>query len=442
MDYRHKKKVVTMKRLLLLCLFASLATTCSVAQEPCAEHAYEQQELARDPGLYAAQQSIQAFVQRALAQQEIISGAAGAVADINNLPLIRIPVVVHILYNSADQDISNAQVRSQIDVLNQDFRRLNSDTSQTPAVFRSLAADCFIQFELATADPQGYATTGIVRKKTNVNYFGADDGIKFANTGGDDAWNSDQYLNIWVGNLTGGLMGYSSLLGGAREKDGIVVRYTAFGTTGKLEAPYLKGRTATHEVGHWLGLKHIWGDMYCGNDGIDDTPPQSYSTRGCPDGQVVISCDNGPNGNMYMDYMDLTNDACMNMFTIGQRAHMRSLFDEGGPRHALLSSDALTDTPRPVPAGALPIEDSLVQSSLRLYPNPATTTVLADLSGDAFLVGQTLTIYNQLGQAVRQVRLVQTKMQLDISDLKTGLYFLRVGNGRETVKLLRVGAAE
>ena len=118
-----------------------------------------------------------------------------------------------------------------------------------------------------------------------------------AANGGDDAWDANSYLNIWVGSLIGNLMGYGSVPGYPKEKDGVVINYIAFGTTGTATAPYNKGRTATHEIGHWLGLTHIWGDEYCGDDHIDDTPPQRSASIGCPTG-VVISCNNAPFGNM------------------------------------------------------------------------------------------------------------------------------------------------
>jgi hypothetical protein len=129
--------------------------------------------------------------------------------------------------------------------------------------------------------------------------------------------------------------GYSSVMGGPVKKDGIVIDRAAFGSGGN-GGGYNMGRTAVHEAGHWLGLKHIWGDTDCGDDLVDDTPKQSFYDVGCPTG-IRVTCNNGPNGNMYMNYMDFTDDACLNLFTLGQKERMRALFEAGGPRHALLN---------------------------------------------------------------------------------------------------------
>src|SRR5688572_24874459 len=265
---------------------------------------------------------------------QVLNGSASTVAAPD---VIIIPVVVHIVYHTDEQNISNDQVRSQIKVLNEDFRKKNIDAAYIPAAFKNLAADARIEFRLATVDPSGFTTDGILRRSTDVTAFGLDDKIKSSVLGGADAWNRDQYLNLWIGNLSGGMVGYASVPGCAPEKDGVVIKYSAFGTTFNVLAPFNKGRTAVHEIGHWLGLRHIWGDTDCGDDKIDDTPPQAGPTRGCPSG-VVATCSSGAAGNMYMNFMDFTNDECTNMFTEGQTNRMRELFNAGGARVALLRS--------------------------------------------------------------------------------------------------------
>src|SRR6185436_7443681 len=119
----------------------------------------------------------------------------------------------------------------------------------------------------------------------------------------------------------------------------------------------------------WLSLKHLWGDTYCGDDGVGDTPKQAGYNIECP-GVINITCGNGPYGDMYMNYMDLTNDACMNLFTQGQKARMRTLFDQGGPRSSLLVSKGLN--PPLTSEIELPEEDPKWLHP-QLYPNPATT---------------------------------------------------------------------
>jgi len=244
----------------------------------------------------------------------------------------RIPVVVHVVHDTDAQNIDDAQITSQIDVLNRDYRRLNPDVAQTPAVFQPLTADSRIEFHLATQDPSGTPTDGITRTRTVVAAFGTDDAVKSAAGGGHDPWPSDRYLNLWVCQLTGGLLGYAQFPGGASETDGVVITHTGFGTSGTATAPFDLGRTATHEVGHWLNLFHIWGDDGTGCSGSDfvaDTPNCAGPNFGTPTFPHV-TCGNGPDGDMFMNYMDYTDDAAMFMFTQGQTARMDATLD--GPR--------------------------------------------------------------------------------------------------------------
>jgi hypothetical protein len=240
-----------------------------------------------------------------------------------------IPVVVHVVHRTQAQNVSDAQIRSQIQVLNRDFRMTNPDLSSTPPIFQPLTADARIQFELATKDPQGNPSNGITRTQTNAASFGDDDAVKSAATGGADAWPSDQYLNIWVCELSGGLLGYAQFPGGSATTDGVVITHTAFGTTGTAAAPFNLGRTATHEIGHWLNLRHIWGDDGTGCNGSDfvaDTPNQAGPNYGTPN-FPVITCNNAPNGDLFMNYMDYVDDAAMFMFTHGQVTRMQACLD-------------------------------------------------------------------------------------------------------------------
>ena len=250
--------------------------------------------------------------------------------------VITIPVVVHVVYRTATENISDAQIQSQIDVLNEDFRLMNADNINTPTIFSGLKADCEFNFVLAKRDPSGLATTGIVRKTTTVTSWSSNDNVKYTSKGGDNAWPAGSYLNLWVCNLGGGLLGYAQFPGGAAATDGVVIGYQYFGRTGTVTAPYNKGRTATHEVGHWLNLRHIWGDASCGNDLVDDTPTQQTSNYGCPS-HPHVTCSN-INGDMFMNYMDYVDDPCMVMFTAKQKARMQALFATGGTRASLLAS--------------------------------------------------------------------------------------------------------
>jgi len=245
--------------------------------------------------------------------------------------LITIPTVVHVVYKRDRENISKAQIRSQLDVLNRDFRARNPDRSKVPDAWKSLVSDAKIEFALATRNPSGKRTDGITRTKTDRTAFGADDSVKKAGQGGVAAWPTTRYLNIWVCNLGGGLLGYAQFPGGPARTDGVVCTHSAFGTSGTAQAPFNRGRTATHEIGHWLNLRHIWGDtMGCGgSDRVSDTPNAAGPNYGKPT-WPVITCNNGPNGDLFMNYMDYVDDAAMFMFTPGQIARMNASL--AGPR--------------------------------------------------------------------------------------------------------------
>lgn len=260
--------------------------------------------------------------------------------------VIFIPVVVHVVYRTAAEDISFSQIQSQIDVLNEDFGRTNSDASQTPAEFQSLATDTDIRFCLAQRDPSGLPTNGVTRTQTTAMSFGLGGAVKTESSGGKSPWPSDQYLNIWVCNLSSNLIGFATLPGAAAPgQDGVVIAYKHFGRTGNVEAPYNRGRTATHEIGHWLNLLHIWGDdentsnNCAGTDQVADTPNQGGPYFGCPNAGTS-SC--GSN-DMYMNYMDYTDDQCMNLFTRDQKARMLATLN--GFRSSIKNSEGCSAPP-------------------------------------------------------------------------------------------------
>ena len=250
---------------------------------------------------------------------------------------IVIPVVVHVVYNKAAENISAGQVNSQIAALNRDYQAKNSDKKNVPAVWAGLVTDAKITFELAKQDPKDNSTDGITRTKTTETSFGTDDAVKFSKSGGIDAWPTQKYLNIWVCDLGGGLLGYAQFPGGPADTDGVVILNTAFGTTGIATAPFNLGRTAVHEVGHWLNLNHIWGDTNdcSGTDHVDDTPKQQLPNYNKPTFPHV-SCNNGPSGDMFVNYMDYVDDDIMVMFTPGQIARMYATLV--GPRKSVAGS--------------------------------------------------------------------------------------------------------
>jgi hypothetical protein len=274
--------------------------------------------------------------------------------------VIRIPVVVHVLFSTDQENIDMSQIQSQIAALNRDYRMQNTDRSQIPAPFRAFAADTLIEFALAVRDPQDNATNGVTRTRTSKTEFPydpsdpettkkLDDMIKFDGFG-KSAWPRDSYLNLWSCSLGGGLLGYAQFPGGPAATDGVAILNRAFGSAGIAAAPYNLGRTAVHEVGHWLNLLHIWGDDNGGcsrSDNVDDTPNQANSN----DSGVHIanfphiSCNNGPNGDMFMNYMDYVDDDTMFMFTVGQLKRMNATL--AGPRASLAKSAGLTPVHTP-----------------------------------------------------------------------------------------------
>jgi hypothetical protein len=286
--------------------------------------------------------------------------SSATIARAQPSPVPTIPVVVHIVYNTPQQNISDDQVHSQIRILNHDYRKLNGDSIRVPDAFKPLAADARIEFKLACIDPNGNSTTGITRTSTNVTSFDIPptgsppeaEKIKFTSEGGKDAWDTSRYLNLWVCRLgqspTGGqLLGYAQFPAGPPETDGVAIHYTAFGDNGTARPPFNRGRTATHEIGHYFGLYHIWGDDQflsnpcSGTDNVEDTPNQSGPNGGKPSfPETSNACaDTGPNGTMFMNYMDYTDDDSMYMFTIGQVTRMHASVT--GARSSLLNSNVL-----------------------------------------------------------------------------------------------------
>ena len=327
----------------------TLTSTPVSAQAPprrtCASVAVLQAQLAADPGLAQRMATINNQAMQYAAQRAGVAQRTTAAISVT------IPVVVHVLYSAASENISDAQIQSQIAVLNEDYHKMNADAGSVPSAFAGLAADVGVQFVLAKRTPTGVATTGIERKSSTVTAWGTADKIKKASTGGLDAWASSQYLNLWVGTIGGGILGYAQFPGGAAATDGVVISPVYIGRTGTVAAPYNLGRTASHEVGHWLNLNHIWGDdsgACTGTDNVADTPNQGAEHYGKPTFPQV-SCSNGPNGDMFMNYMDYVDDNAMFMFSTGQSSRMNALFAAGGARTSLLTSSGGT-----APGGTTP----------------------------------------------------------------------------------------
>lgn len=240
-------------------------------------------------------------------------------SEANEFDTIVIPTIVHVIYSKDEENICNEQIASQIKVLNQDFTKANSDISQIPDEFSNLSANIKLQFELER----------VIRVASSTTEWGTDDKMKFSSKGGSDVVDPSKNLNIWVCNIGNGILGYAQFPGDDPKTDGIVVSPQFFGTMGSASPPFNNGRTTTHEVGHWLNLRHIWGDGNCSlDDFVEDTPISDGPNFGCPD-YPILRCNSN---DMTMNYMDYVNDNCMYMFTKGQRDRMRAVFASDGPR--------------------------------------------------------------------------------------------------------------
>ena len=310
-----------MKKTLLLIVCLCIVGINLEAQRNCGSHEHMLDQLEENPQMEINMQAIEKFTNKYLENPLRLNGE-----------IITIPVVFHIVYKTSAQNVSDAQIQSQLDVLNDDFRRMNADADD---YWGDLGTDTEIEFCLASVDPNGNSTNGVQRQSTDENSFAySGDPVKFNSSGGIDAWPADDYLNFWVCNLEGGLLGYAQFPGGPDATDGVVVDYAYFGTIGTATPPFDLGRTATHEVGHWLNLRHIWGDGGCGaDDFVSDTPKSNASNGGCQIGSKSCGSDD-----MVQNYMDYSDDACMNLFTVGQSARMDALFASGGARESLLTS--------------------------------------------------------------------------------------------------------
>ena len=281
----------------------------------CASYDVLQQQLQDDPSLAARMEAIERFT-RDFEANPNLGRMEGDV--------LVVPVVVNVLYRTNAENISDAQIQSQIDVLNEDFSATNADYSRPTAFDAVKSGNTNIRFELA----------GTVRRSTNKKSWQANDGMKKSSQGGIDPTSPATTLNLWACTMSGGILGYAQFPGGNPATDGVVILNTAFGRVGSVQAPFDRGRTATHEVGHYFNLRHIWGDATCGNDLVSDTPQHNTYNFGCPSPTHRSTCTGQPL-EMTMNYMDYTDDACMYMFSAGQRTRMQASFAPSGPRASL-----------------------------------------------------------------------------------------------------------
>ena len=408
-----------MRKVIVLFILV-VATIQMYAQNKCYSTEYMDQEMRNNASLKNSLEEIETFTRQVAAN--IISNQRSS----GTSQIIRIPVVFHVLYHTAEENISTEKIIHQLNALNRDFRRKNSDSVKTPLAFVPLATDMEIEFYFAKRDPLGRSTSGIERKYTPVKYWISDDKMKFNASSGTDAWDTKSYLNIWICKLLGE-MGYSTLPGVELQKDGIVLSNSSVSSNSNIESTV--GRTLVHEAGHWLNLRHIWGDTFCGDDFVNDTPKQSTFTVGCHT-EIRRTCGNTEAGDMYMNFMDFTDDGCMNLFTKGQKKRARSLFENGAYRQPILSSKAF-DEPV-IFTSALP-DFYPKWKEAQIYPNPAVSSIRINMEYDDRWIGKEIQVLDMTGKILMRKMISSTKQQIDINSLPAGIYFIRAQKEGEKI---------
>ncbi len=326
-----------------------------------------------------------------------------------------IPVVVHVLYNNEDQNISDDRIYWQIEILNEDYNALNTDLVNVPEEFEGVIGNVGLSFCLVQEDLNGNSFSGINRVYTDVESFqGFSDGMKKSSEGGVDAWDTENYLNIWVCDLNSNLLGFATMPGDVEdsELDGVVIGYEYFGVDLSSSSPYNLGRTGTHEVGHYFNLEHTFYSGCSDWDDCDDTPAISSPTYGCPSFPQE-SCQSN---NMTMNYMDYTNDACMHMFTICQAERMIDALFNYRP-NLIADTDCSVD-----------IEETIYSKNNLIYPNPVVDFLHVDVQN------MFVSLSDIYGRKIFSNYFLN-ESNLDLSFLSSGTYIISVGT--DTYKLIK-----
>ncbi len=374
------------------------------------------------------------------AQQDWCTPGHGKVPRLNNTTLIKprsvltIPVVFHIVWHDSTDNISDERILSQLDVLNTDYRKLNSDLFYVPDMFKKLSADMEIEFCLASIDPNGLPTPGITRNMTTVVDIGTQNTvtapyyskIKYTSLGGADGWDNEKYLNVWIGkfNENSYYLGQSTFpWKGLKTEDGIRIdpQYVGVHCIDAVKKKYSYGRTLTHEIGHYLGLLHPWDTSVCAiGDLVDDTPPQKYIYYGCPGTIMDDGCMTIP---MTMNFMEYTDDRCMAMFTKGQKARVDSILSIYRPLLLTQNVACVTKTK----------DLELTESHVKIYPNPTTSCLVLELG-----LEDTKEVQVQIWDVAARLIYNETMPNIavrpiEIGFIPKGMYIMKIISGNQSI---------
>lgn len=418
-----------MKNFLLV--FAFIACSLNlIAQQTirrsCGTMEHLQMQLQEDPGL------AQRMIENERTLQQWIANNPSPENSV-----FTIPVVFHVVYKNTSQNISDAQVLSQLTVLNEDFNRLNSDTANTPAPWKAIAANTNIQFCIAQTDPNGNPTNGITRTSTpsSSSFTPQNNNVKRSTTGGKDGWPPQQYFNIWICDLGSFILGYGQFASsGINSTYGLVLNYRYTGRGGASQFPFNLGRTGTHEVGHCLNLYHIWGDddanfnstcdnvsSECnGTDYCNDTPNQCVEFYDAPTYPQTDFCSPNNPGVMFMNYMDYTDDRAMNLFTLNQSSRMNATCNV---YLTSLNSSTVCNSPTNV-------YNPYFGNNFNLYPNPANQEIVVSgiLTSEQDLV---ISVFDAVGSKVSEMHakgFLAGRLVIDMRSLVDGLYFVQINS--------------
>jgi hypothetical protein len=420
-----KRILLSVFPLLFACVvsYAQDAENSNVETAPlrkCGTTEYMEQLKAQDPTLDAQLQQMEAYT-----QQWIKDNPDGN----NDKTVITVPVVVHVVYATAAQNISDTRVQEQINILNRDYAGLN--THSMGAFATTLKSNTELQFCLATKTPTGAASNGIDRKSTTVSQFTSNNNVKHASSGGADQWDPNKYINIWVCNLGGGLCGYAEFPTSTLSATyGVVIMYQYFGVTGAV-SPYNQGGTTTHEIGHCFNLYHIWGDdgtACSGTDLCNDTPNQAGENYTCPatGATRTDACSATSPGVMYMNFMDYSDDACYANFTPNQKSRIQACFSANGPLKYLKTSTACS---------GVGITETEAISDVSIYPNPTQGMINV-----AFQLANTddveITVSNLVGDVVSRItkkNVSAVNVSIDLTSQSAGIYYVKIQSGAQTL---------